>query len=51
MRLNSSKQSWRTYKMLDVNLGDKVQTNDGHIGIVVKKYHVTGIVGIYVHIQ
>lgn len=37
--------------MLDVNLGDKVQTNDGHIGIVVKKYHVTGIVGMYVHIQ
>ena len=37
--------------MLDVNLGDKVQTDDGHIGIVVKKYFVTGLYEMYVHIQ
>ena len=37
--------------MLTVNLGDRVQTYDGHTGVVVKKYHVTGVVEMYMHIQ
>ena len=34
-----------------VNIGDRVQTYDGHTGIVVKKYFVTGVCGMYIHIQ
>ena len=34
-----------------VNVGDKVETYDGHKGTVVKKYFVTGRYEMYVHIQ
>lgn len=34
-----------------VNVGDRVQTYDGHTGTVVKKYSVTGVHEMYIHIQ
>lgn len=34
-----------------VNIGDKVITYDGHRGTVIKKYFVTGVYGMYVHIK
>ena len=34
-----------------VNIGDRVVTWDGHRGVVIKKYFVTGIYEMYVHIQ
>lgn len=37
--------------MINVNLGDYVHTYNGHYGKVVKKYHVTGVSGLYVHIK
>lgn len=36
---------------LVVNVGDYVETDDGHCGVVVKKYFVTGRYEMFVHIE
>lgn len=36
---------------MNVNIGDRVVTNDGHRGTVTKVYKVTGVSTPYVHIR